>query len=235
MKMKKLNTILIAPFSFACLFLLLAVSGGITAALSSENIIGLIAINTVAAVLSAVAFILAAIPLKYINTDGRDEPVCPPSVSALRCVLLSLAALVILFTVSIASSLLLPGENSSSVMTFLEALPPKGIMRTLMIASLILRHALVPAVTEELYFRHKLSDALTRVGTKPPIVLIVTSLMFGALHRGGIAPVLLATISGAVLWLLARLTGRIGYPIAVHFIYNLMIIVIMAICPGSKL
>ena len=89
------------------------------------------------------------------------------------------------------------------------------------LAYIVIAHALLPAVCEELLFRSLLCGEYQRHGAL--IATLVTALLFGMLHFN-IQMLPLFVVSGIVLSLVTYATRSVAVAMIVHFIYNLFCI-----------
>lgn len=76
---------------------------------------------------------------------------------------------------------------------------------------------------EEMLFRGFIQTELEKITKKPLLALIIASLLFGLVHfAGGVVYVGLATLAGLVYGISYQKTGRIIIPMTVHFLVNLL-------------
>ncbi len=86
--------------------------------------------------------------------------------------------------------------------------------------------AALPALFEELFFRGGLQGFLTRWTKKPWLAILITSLIFSAIHFSwyGFFP---RVMLGVVLGLVYYATGNLWYSILMHFVNNAAAVVYM--------
>ncbi len=85
--------------------------------------------------------------------------------------------------------------------------------------------AVVPAVSEEIFFRGLFQQYLTKFSNKPLIAILATSLLFAVMHfkYSQILPIFLMSLAlGYVFYL----TKNLLYPILLHFLNNGIMVVI---------
>jgi membrane protease YdiL (CAAX protease family) len=76
---------------------------------------------------------------------------------------------------------------------------------------------------EEMLFRGFIQTELEKITKKPLIALIIASILFGLVHfAGGAVYVGLAMMAGLVYGISYQKTGRIIVPMTVHFLVNLL-------------
>jgi len=88
--------------------------------------------------------------------------------------------------------------------------------------------ALVPAVSEEAFFRGGLQNFLFRSTNRFWLSVIITSLIFSAIHFS-VYGFLSRVVLGIVLGLLFQYSGRLWLPIIAHFINNATAVIVMYI------
>ena len=79
--------------------------------------------------------------------------------------------------------------------------------------------ALLPAFSEELFFRGALQKALLRLSTKPWLAILMSSLIFALLH-GTVFKFIPIFVLGILLGTVYHFTRNLWYPIIIHFLYN---------------
>lgn len=101
----------------------------------------------------------------------------------------------------------------SQVKVMLDVSSSKGLL-----ASLVLI-AFLPAMVEEFFFRGALQGMLSRWWGKPWVAIVVTAIIFSAIHLswyGFLPRAMLGIVLGAVFYI----TGNLWYSILMHFINN---------------
>ena len=79
--------------------------------------------------------------------------------------------------------------------------------------------ALLPAVSEELFFRGAFQKALLRLSNRPWIAILTSSAVFALLH-GTLLKVIPIFALGLLLGTVYHVTRNIWYTITIHFINN---------------
>ena len=100
------------------------------------------------------------------------------------------------------------------------ALEPKWDMNIIVWA---LNNFFFVCAAEEMLFRGFIQTELEKLTKKPIVALVIASMLFGLVHfAGGVVYVGLATLAGLVYGISYQKTGRIIIPMAVHFLVNLL-------------
>ncbi len=116
-------------------------------------------------------------------------------------------------------------EAAKQMQAFLKVTGPMDIVVNVFLI------ALVPAFCEEVCFRGTLQRILIHVSRSPWVGIIITSIIFSALHlqfQGFLPRMLLGVLLGALYWY----SGSIWTSILAHFVNNAVQVVAVSYAPG---
>lgn len=143
-------------------------------------------------------------------------------------VVFSLATLLILILVLLSLLGVIPTPDSSTLGTDIwNLIPKKEILAPGVVFLNYINIVVIAPIVEEIGFRGVLFNALNR---KKGVIfsLIISSLVFGALHEGSIVP---ATFMGILLGYIYHITGDLRMSIAAHMFTNFMVLTLPYLVP----